>query len=197
MNNDNCPEILYKYRSLENFKWFMDILVNSRLYAATFTEMNDPMEGKYRPDNPDWSPGGEIERIYGKKKQIKICSLTRKGKDERMLSCYADSGRGVLLAVKLKDNRYPAKEIIYDWPPKCDEMSDDDRKAQCILTYKTKELAYEEECRVFTHRNYVDVEIKEIILGPMMPKDDKELIKKIIKRMGLKPEPREWNEVQQ
>ena len=44
--------MLYKYRTLDDFQFVLDILVNKRLYAATFEEMNDPMEGFYTAD-PD------------------------------------------------------------------------------------------------------------------------------------------------
>jgi hypothetical protein len=39
--------ILYKYRSLKNFQFIADTLVNNRFYAATFSELNDPMEGLF------------------------------------------------------------------------------------------------------------------------------------------------------
>ena len=37
----------YKFRSLNNIRYFLDILVNNRLYAARYDELNDPMEGAY------------------------------------------------------------------------------------------------------------------------------------------------------
>ena len=39
--------LLYKFRSLQNLRRFLDILVNKRLYMAHFNEMNDPMEGAF------------------------------------------------------------------------------------------------------------------------------------------------------
>ena len=38
---------LYKYRSLENFEFFLDILLNKRLYASSYKDLNDAMEGVY------------------------------------------------------------------------------------------------------------------------------------------------------
>lgn len=35
----------YKYRSLDNFRNFIDILVNKRLYGAKYDSLNDPFEG--------------------------------------------------------------------------------------------------------------------------------------------------------
>lgn len=42
---------LYKYRSLDNFKFFIDIILNNRLYAAKYKDLNDPMEGQYYYQN--------------------------------------------------------------------------------------------------------------------------------------------------
>ncbi len=40
-------EVLYKFRSLENWKFVLDIVIHKRLHAAPFDELNDPMEGRY------------------------------------------------------------------------------------------------------------------------------------------------------
>ena len=40
-------EISYKYRSVDNFRNFVDIILNNRLYAASYQDLNDPMEGHY------------------------------------------------------------------------------------------------------------------------------------------------------
>lgn len=37
----------YKFRSLQNLKRFIDIILNERLYASRYNELNDPMEGVY------------------------------------------------------------------------------------------------------------------------------------------------------
>ncbi len=42
--------ILYKYRSLKNFQFIADTLVNNRFYAATFSELNDPIDQRGRFD---------------------------------------------------------------------------------------------------------------------------------------------------
>jgi len=39
--------IYYKYRSLSNFKNFVDIIINQKLYAANCSNMNDAMGGVY------------------------------------------------------------------------------------------------------------------------------------------------------
>ena len=45
MKKDN--ETLYKYRSLTNLKRLIEIVLESKLYASRYKELNDPMEGYY------------------------------------------------------------------------------------------------------------------------------------------------------
>lgn len=42
---------LYKYRSLKDMKRFIDILMNRRLYASKYLDLNDPMEGFFLYDS--------------------------------------------------------------------------------------------------------------------------------------------------
>jgi len=38
---------IYKYKSLSNLWHVMDVLVHNRLYCAHWSELNDPLEGRY------------------------------------------------------------------------------------------------------------------------------------------------------
>ena len=50
-NQDNeKPEYFYKFRSLSNLRYFLDIILNNRLFASTFQNLDDPMEGIYKSD---------------------------------------------------------------------------------------------------------------------------------------------------
>jgi hypothetical protein len=48
--------MLYKYRNASSFRFLADILLKSRLYAAPYFDLNDPMEGRYL-----MSPSGKID----------------------------------------------------------------------------------------------------------------------------------------
>lgn len=37
----------YKYRSLSNLRYFLDILIYKRLYMTSYSELNDPKEGTF------------------------------------------------------------------------------------------------------------------------------------------------------
>jgi len=47
--------MLYKYGSLNNFKYFVDIILNNRPYASPYFDLNDPMEGYYSYPNGKYS----------------------------------------------------------------------------------------------------------------------------------------------
>ena len=40
-------DLLFKYRGVQNFKFFIDIILRNRLYASQYVDLNDPMEGQY------------------------------------------------------------------------------------------------------------------------------------------------------
>lgn len=67
----------YKYRSLSNLRYFLGILIYKRLYIASYSELNDPMEGAFvitgnrrRRDNL-W-----LEVLRSEKNDLRICSLS-------------------------------------------------------------------------------------------------------------------------
>ena len=37
--------VLYKYRGIQNFRFLVDIILKNRLYAAKYSDLNDPMGG--------------------------------------------------------------------------------------------------------------------------------------------------------
>ena len=64
----------FKYKSLkgDSFKYFVKMLVESKMYASNFKKLNDPMEGAFLSD--------EESRNYlqSQKKEMKIISLIEK-----------------------------------------------------------------------------------------------------------------------
>ena len=84
----------YKYRSLSNLRYFLDILIYKRLYMA-YRELNDPVEGAFvitedrrRNDNL-W-----LEVLRSDKNDLMKCSLSRSFNNILMWAHYADSNNG-------------------------------------------------------------------------------------------------------
>ncbi len=195
---DYSKKTFYKYRSLENFKHFMDVVVNNRLHGSMYSEMNDYMEGHYLYNSGNVSKQ-IIDDLKKSKEQVKICSLSKVCDNEVMLAHYANGGKGVVLGVKVADKDINVQEVKYEGIRKFGEKfgeinySDDlTEKAKVILTHKTESWRYESEVRVFTHKGDIKIELKEIIFGPRVKDEDKKLIENIVKRMKLDIKLKKW-----
>jgi hypothetical protein len=177
--------MLYKYRSLRDFKFFVDIILNQRLFAAPYFDLNDPMEGHYIYD------GGENSRelvsiIKGEKDQVRICSLSRTPSDHLMWAHYADGHRGVVIEVDVDKSIYDVRSVLYSGMKHVGGYQLFET-AKDILSQKNEFWEYEQEERVFVINNpYIDVKIKRIILGTRINRDDEMLIERLVKKISPK-----------
>jgi hypothetical protein len=175
-------QLLYKYRSITDFKRFIDIVVNQRLYAPKYEDLNDPMEGHYiyskRLNN--FSPN----LIYNEKIRLGICSLSKEKDNQLMWSHYADGDKGVAIGVKLKGNN-EVVDVQYSGLLSID--NNNFHNAQSILSHKLEIWSYENEVRVFVKdQNYVEIYIYEIIVGSKVSNDDYIWLKGIINNINPK-----------
>lgn len=184
--------VYYKYRSLDNFKFFMDILVNNRLYAAKYCELNDIREGIYSHDGT--LNKTLIRDIKDIKDDIRICSLSKTSKNQPMWAHYASNHTGVVVKIKVIDEYVQIKSVDYGTIKtgiSKDAISNNYSTATDILVCKEKVWKYEEEIRVFKTVTdidpmaYVKIEIVEIILGKRISDYERDFLKNIISRMGI------------
>jgi len=178
---------LYKYRSLENLKFILDAIAYSRLYAATFDTLNDPMEGRYYYLGDDVSK--EFRRaIFENRKQRRICSLSRTRTSTLLWSYYGGGHKGIALGVQVPEPQHPAvliRDVNYDSIVQVHGRSGSrsaDAAALDILTQKQLNWEHEQEVRVFTKKPYVKVIIKELVLGCLIEPTDQELVCTIAKK---------------
>ena len=68
----------FKYRSLADLKRFLDIIVNKRLYGATYLSLNDPMEGQFDFDLSEKFPHPALQQLFDDRAKTRICSLSKK-----------------------------------------------------------------------------------------------------------------------
>lgn len=171
MDIDNEVITLYKFRSLQNLRRFLDILVNKRIYMAHYNEMNDPMEGAFLSD-PDHSY--MLHEVWeGKRKQL-ICCFSTDYKHTLLWSHYADSHQGCCLEVEVTSKQKQHKVVYSPNMPSITNSIDD------ILTHKSTYWKYEKEVRYFKDekakkRNaspWLKVRIKRVLLGYRMTKTD-------------------------
>ncbi|MCG7865451.1 MAG: DUF2971 domain-containing protein [Candidatus Thiodiazotropha taylori] len=179
--------MLYKYRSLVDFKFLSDIFINQRLYAASYFTLNDPMEGHYR--YYDGRLTNELIRKIKdeKERKLKICSLSRDPNNELMWAHYANGHRGLVVGVEIDKSKYDLRPIEYDGPSdvRMAHQNGYRETAIRILSHKLDVWQYEEEERVFVRgENFVYAEIKQVIFGRRMSNQDKSLVSKLVKAVS-------------
>ena len=180
MNNN----ILYKYKSLENFKNFVDIILKNRLYAARYKDLNDPMEGQY------YYKRGELtkevkDKLLQEKGEIRICSLSRVNNNELMWSHYANGQRGVSIGVEIDRTKYDVRPIQYNGIAYIRDQDFTQQTALEILSHKLEVWNYESEERVFVYnKHFIEVNVIEIITGRAMSTKDFGLIRELVDRIN-------------
>jgi hypothetical protein len=173
--------LLYKYRGLTEFKFFVDIFLKKRLYAAPYFDMNDPMEGQYLYHKDNGLDEDIRNRLKGEKEKLRICSVSRNPMNELMWSHYAEGHRGVAIGVEVNSQDYNVRPVIYDGPMLLGLNNLHTHSAIDILCRKHKVWHYEEEERVFvSNQHFVNVEVKEVIFGQKISNQDKSLVTELI-----------------
>lgn len=176
--------MLYKYRSLESFETFVDIVLNERIYAAPYFDLNDPMEGLYRYTEGTINQQ-LIRDIKGQKEKLRICSLSRNCISTLMWSHYANSHKGVAIGVEVSPHQ-EVRGINYEGMSFVQNATKigSHETAKKILTYKLNSWIYEDEERVFvTSGNYAKVRILEVVLGANISDKHKALVRKLVKKV--------------
>ena len=153
----------FKYKSLkgDSFKYFVKMLVESKMYAAKFSELNDPMEGAYMSDK-------EIEGYFNKKENERIISLIKKKGQEMpcnmlMWSHYSDEHKGCCIEFHFlnKEDEKATLPVNYVDKIKAEEVN----SIETILRRKFIDWKYEQEVRHISSGKYVPIVIDKIYLG--------------------------------
>lgn len=181
---------LYKFRSLDNIEFVLDILLNERLYCAPYSDLNDPLEGLFYTI---YSPNiyskkrlrryREIQDLPTKYSDIKICSLSEELNDIRMWSHYASGHTGVAIEIDFTNNNQDLKKVTYD--PGLQKHSDSllfESTPKEILSFKTEHWDYEQEYRILQDIDYYDISgrITGIYFGVRTSDFHRELLSKAV-----------------
>lgn len=148
--------LLYKYRGIQVFRFFTDIILKSRLFAAPYFDLNDPMEGRYLYNKDSGQIDEDMKLLLkGEKEKIRICSLSRNPDNELMWSHYAEGHRGVAVAVEVDNSKYKVKPIQYDGLHQVGVANFHSESAIDVLSHKLDVWQYEEEERVFVYNKWL------------------------------------------
>ncbi|MGB0281910.1 MAG: DUF2971 domain-containing protein [Neptuniibacter sp.] len=169
----------YKYKSLDNFEFLLDLLLKERLYAAAYHELNDPMEGVIKIDGTilketeaDW------ESLI---KDLRLVCFTKSSENPLMWSHYADGGRGCVVCFELLDEQIFHK-VSYLKKPSVSERDLCLEKALEILKYKDKHWKYEAEYRcLIQNESFLPVNVKSITFGPRADQNKVDMLSHILK----------------
>ena len=142
------------------------------------------MEGQYLYQN------GELNidirnQLSEEKSNLRICSLSRVNNNELMWSHYANGQRGIAIGVEMNRIKYQVRQVQYNGLPYIQNHNLNNQTAIEILSNKLEVWNYEEEERVFIcDRQFIDVKVKEIILGRAMSNYDNGIIRDIIEKIN-------------
>jgi len=162
----------------------VDIILRSRLFGASYSELNDPMEGYY------YYQDGELnetvrDKIEEEKNSLRITSLSRINDNHLMWAHYADGHKGVAIGISIDGTAYDVRDIKYDGSIVVNGRDYSSRTAIDILSHKLAVWKYEEEIRVFQRgRQYIDVKIIEIILGHRVSNQNVGLVQDLISKVN-------------
>ena len=178
--------LLYKYRGIQGFRFFTDIVLKNRLFASPYFDLNDPMEGRYLYSQSDGKIDEDMARMLkGEKEKVRVCSLSRNPNNELMWSHYAEGHKGVAIGVEVDRSRYKVRPIDYDGLHQIGRNNFHSGSAVDVLSHKLDVWSYEEEERVFTkNKQYVDVHIRRIICGSRMSTQDKGFITDLVTKVN-------------
>ena len=180
--------LLYKYRGLEPWPYLLDILINQRLHAAKFHQLNDPMEGIFYY-GPDELTRTYIDSIVERKGALGICALSKVYNSTLMWSYYASAHQGIVLGVEIDPINTPGvysiDDVKYVARSKCTARNGADPhiEAKRILSRKLTSWKHEEEVRVFAHSTYISITIRELYLGCKMDNSTRQMFRRLIQNI--------------
>lgn len=184
MENPN-GKYLYKYRNLENFERLVDIIVNKRLFGATFDSLNDPMEGffKYQREiNTD-----KIEELRNAKGIARICSLFKDYANDLLWSFYANGHRSCCIELIPTADSWQRYDVRYDRNiPNAQKCGFNTSQ---ILSTKSLHWEHEQEVRYIKYlgrkkqQYYLPISINRILIGLRMPDNMERLIRKLVEKV--------------
>ena len=177
---------LYKYRNFNDLRFLLDIFLNNRLYAAEYTEMNDPMEGHYLV-KPGVINTRTKELIKDEKDTVRIVSLSADSDNQLMWAHYADGHKGLAIEVEIIDEYSELKEVKYQGLSELTHLAERDplETAKHILSHKHEFWEYENEFRALNrHRKFVSVVVTKVIFGCKVSDDDCRFYRELLLKLS-------------
>lgn len=199
------PLYLYRYRSLGLISEYLtreiEAILKPYIYCSDFKDLNDPMEGFYRPSTALRNKSNYktiVEKIYARKTGVGIASLSDTKRNELMWTHYAQSYSGLCieyyasrLLAGLPGNVSLARMGYDDIPPRIssNDARDDNAAARKIFSQKKFNWAYEREWRVLGPVGKAPIDpgdvIRSIFLGSRIADTNKKTILRALRNTEI------------
>lgn len=197
---------LYKFRSLDNIEFVLDIILNERLFCASYESLNDPLEGLFfsmvdrNKRSFRYRRYKSVEDLPAYNSDLKICSLSKSLTDIRMWSHYANGHTGVAIEIDFSNHKSDATKVNYEIGLKKHgvKILEGNAAPSEVLSYKTEHWEYEEEYRVIHADDYYSIEgrVSAIYLGIRVSDFHRKLLSKSIpQHIKLIPTALDKNEI--
>ena len=189
--------LLYKFKSLHNVEQVFDILQNQRLFCTKYSNLNDPFEGLFLATISRYAPflgdirtlkthkskiPKRVDDLYAQLEHTKVCSLSANLNDVRLWSLYADSHKGIAIAIDFSGIESNLHKVKYskELPEFGNTLLGSPMPPE-VLSRKTNHWEYEAEYRVIQDTNYylINGRIKAVYTGQRISDFHIELLKKI------------------
>lgn len=177
---------LYKYKSLKDPWFVLDMIVNRRLYCAHWSELNDPLEGRYElylGKKSSRLASIMTSRIEEARDSFRVASLSADPTNFLMWSHYADGHKGVVLEVDIPEEHPGLTKVIYTafssvFSEKAQTLED----MRHLFNGKGEEWAYEQEYRIITDSKFFNLgsPIQRVLIGPAVDCDKQQILRELL-----------------
>lgn len=176
-------KFLYKYRSLKDMKRFIDILMNRRLYASKYLDLNDPMEGFFLYDQN--IPRPIVSKLRDERATTLICSLSKTPFNGLMWSMYGDEHKGCCIKLKVTSPNW--KEVDVNYNSIKTVITNNNASIDTILGAKSIQWQHEAEVRYINTNPkspWLKIDIDTIFFGSKMSRTDVSFYSQLIEMVN-------------
>ena len=176
---------LYKYKSLANLWHTLDVVLNQRLYCAHWSELNDPLEGRYQiylGEESSKLKSIMTTRIEKARDTNRVASLSADPTNFLMWSHYSDGHRGIVIEVEVPDDHEDLTKVMYT--PFSSVFSDKlqtKEDMRHLFNGKGEEWAYEQEYRIITEESFYQLPepVGRVLLGPLVSAEREHILREV------------------
>ena len=160
--------------------------MSRRLYCAHWSELNDPLEGRYEIFLGEKSPklaSIMTNRIEAARNCFRVASLSADPTNFLMWSHYADGHKGVVVEVDIPDDHPDLTKITYSpFSSVFSEKAQTNQDMRHLFNGKGEEWAYEQEYRVITDREFFELEnpIQRLLMGPAVDDAQQRILRALL-----------------